>query len=338
MSDRLYPCTAADPMGGGPQNGLLGDGDLPWPSDLAARQFPAILDIGGIYSADDLSAAEFLIVQLQSAEPLLNEQEVEEYLLMLHSLLGRLKSAGEMSRDEFLKLKRRAESIPVVGPLLFSTAVLPGTLASLGGVIHASSKATKIENLLGLDEATRAKLRRWAAARGKPGSVSAKRAFRGRIKLVRKGGNLYFEIPASAKASIYRVFGRTLRDSIHLPAYHTAKALGAAAHVDSAAYGQRGIGRVLTGGVAGPVLAFGPQLALDISSSSSTEEFLKKSAYSQPTNAVVFAGGVIVGMIGAPAVVIISATISLGVVLQFLMSDEVTGWGNSLGDLLTDKD
>ncbi|WP_236185397.1 hypothetical protein [Pseudomonas juntendi] len=53
-----------------------------------------------------------------------------------------------MSADKLLALKGKAESIPVVGPVLFSTANLPGMLAGVGGAIHAGSMGTKVENLL----------------------------------------------------------------------------------------------------------------------------------------------------------------------------------------------
>ncbi|WP_422418959.1 hypothetical protein [Pseudomonas sp. GZD-222] len=311
---------------------------MPWPSDVAARAFPSILDIGGTYAVDDLSAAEFLIAELSSAKSELSEQEAEEYSLMLHTLLGKLKAAGRISGKELLAIKNKAESIPVVGPLLFSTANLTGTLASVGGVVHAGSKATKVDKLLDLTDATRKKLKQWAATRGKPGSVSAHRAFRGRIKLIRIGGHLFFEVPTTAKASIYRVSGKVVGDVVHLQAYNTAKALSATAHVDSAAYSQRGVGRVLTGNLAGPLLAFGPQLALDMHSSSSVDEFLKKSAYSQPTNGMAFVGGVLVtAFVGGPAIVVITASLLMGVAIQLVMSDSLTGWGTSLGDFVTGK-
>ena len=54
-------------MGLGGQDGLLGQGDLPWPSVVAARTY-AKMDVGGLYSADDMSAAEFLVAELQSSE------------------------------------------------------------------------------------------------------------------------------------------------------------------------------------------------------------------------------------------------------------------------------
>lgn len=90
--------------------------------------------------------------------------------------------------------------------------------------------------------------------------------------------------------------------------------------------------------MAGPLLAVGPQLALDISSSSSAEEVLRKSAYSQPANAAAFASGVLIGVVGAPAVVIIAVSLAVGAGIQFILSDDVTGWGADLGNYLTGND
>nr|WP_256218697.1 hypothetical protein [Pseudomonas sp. NBRC 111130] len=334
--NRIYPCTAADPMGLGGQDGLLGQGDLPWPSVVAARTYGR-LDIGGIYSADDLSAAEFLIAELKSPETELSADEAEEYALLLRSLISKIEVSAKVTKDQVLAIKKKAESIPTVGPLLFGTANLPGTLANVGGLIHAASKSTKVEDLLDMTDATKKQLKKWAASRGKPNSVSASRAMKGRLKLVRVGGNLYFEIPANTRASIYRLPGPTGGGHVHIPAYNTAKALRATAHVDGAAYGSRGVGLALTGKTAGGLLAFGPQAALDWSSSTSVEDFAKKSAYSQPTNALAFAAGVAIGTVTAPAVVVITVSILAGLAIQLVMSDDVTGWGTDLGDFLTGK-
>lgn len=334
----IYPCTAADPMGVGAQDGLLGQGELPWPSTVAARSFPSTLDIGGRYTANDLDAAEFLIAELSAEQSDLTAEEAEDYALTLVGLLNKMASAGRVSADKLLALKKKAESIPVVGPVLFSTANLPGTLAGVGGAIHAGSMNTKVENLLDLTPAIKKQLKKWAASRGKPGSVSPRRAFRGRIKLVSSGGNLFFEVPANTKASMYRVNGKLVNDSIRIAAYDTARELRKVAYVDSAVYGSKGAGKFIAGGMTGSALAFGPQLALDISSSSSVDEFLRKSAYSQPANAAAYASGVIIGMIGGPAIVVIVASLVVGAAIQFTLSDDATGWGTDLGDYLTGKD
>ncbi|MBO9551039.1 MAG: hypothetical protein J7573_16445 [Pseudomonas sp.] len=324
-------------MGVGPQDGLLGDGALPWPSDVAARAFPSTVDIGGSYAIDSISGMEFLIAELSNPESDLSETESEEYLALLCSLLSEAKSSGAAGAEQLLALKQKAELIPVVGPLLFSTTNLPGTLASVGGIVHSGAQATKVENLLDLTDATKKQLKRWASSRGKPGSVSPRRAFRGRIKLVSKGGNLFFEIPATAKANVYRVAGKVVGDVIHLPAYGTSKELSRLAHVDNNGYGQRGVGKVLN--KAGPALAFGPQLFMDAHDATSVEDFFKRSAYSQPTNAAAFAAGWVIGtFVGGPAIVVLAVGWIAGVVVQLVMSDEETGAGRAIGNFLTGKD
>lgn len=155
MSNAIYPCTAADPMGQGPQNGLLGEGALPWPSDIAVQAFPASIDFGGMYTAEDVDAVEFLIAQLNASENELTAQEAENYALMLYESFDKMAASGKIGANKFLDLKKKAQAIPIVGPPLFSITNLPGTLASIGGVIHAGSKTTRVESLLDLTEATK---------------------------------------------------------------------------------------------------------------------------------------------------------------------------------------
>ncbi|SDP57259.1 hypothetical protein SAMN04490202_4927 [Pseudomonas reinekei] len=148
MNNGLYPCTAADPMGVGPHDGLLGEGALPWPSEIASRAFPSSLAIGGLYSTDDLSAAEFLIKELSSPEAELSEDEYEEYWILLISLIAKLKKAVNVTAEQFAKIQKKAVSIPVVGPLLFSPANLPGTLASVGGLFMLAREQPRLKTFL----------------------------------------------------------------------------------------------------------------------------------------------------------------------------------------------
>lgn len=335
--NRFYPCTAADSMGLGGQDGLLGQGDLPWPSVVAARSYSR-LDIGEIYYADDISAAELLIAELKSSDAELGAEEAEEYALLLRNLISKIQTSAQYTRDQVVSIQEKAASIPLVGSLLFGAANLPGTLANVGTLVHAGSKSTRVENLLDITEATRKKLKKWAATRGKPNSVSASRAFKGRLKLVRVGGNLYFEIPANTRASIYRIPRPVGGSHAHAPAFNSAKALRSMAHVDNAAYGSRGVGKVLTGKVSGGILAFGMQAVVDWSTSTSFKDFVVKSAYSQPTNALVFAAGLAIGAGSAPAVVVITLSLFAGLAIQLFMSDDATGWGTDLGNFLTGKE
>lgn len=91
--------------------------------------------------------------------------------------------------------------------------------------------------------------------------------------------------------------------------------------------GAEGLERCLRGKVSGGILAFGPQAVVDWSTSTSFKDFAVKSAYSQPTNALVFAGGLAIGTGSAPAVVVITLSLFAGLAIQLFMSDDATGWG-----------
>jgi len=153
--------------------------------------------------------------------------------------------------------------------------------------------------------------------------------------LVRMGGNLYFEIPANSQASLYRLAGRG--GNLHVAAFNTAKAMRAMAHIDSAGYSSRGVGKVLTGAKLGGALAFLPQAYLDATEAKSVSEFFQKSAYTQPTNALAFGVGVLVGGATGPAVVVIAVSLGAGLAIQFFMSDDFSGLGTALGNFLTGK-
>ncbi len=339
MSSGLYPCTAANPMGADPDDGLLGEGSLPWPSVVASRRYPSTIGIGGRYATDDFSAAEFLIGELTDAESDLTKAESNIYLALLVELMEKLRTADDVSAEQFLALKAKAESIPVVGSALFSSSNLPGTLANIAAIGYSASKVKSVEDILDLSEPLKKKLREWAATRGTNSSQSPHRAFKDHIKLVRVGNALMFEIPANAQANIYRFAGKHVGDVVHVPAFNTAQALRNSAHVDSAAYGLKGIGKVLTGPSVGGLLAFGPQLYIDVSTSSTPDEILRKSAYSQPTNALAFASGIIVGaMVSGPAVIVVAVIMVTGLIIQVAMSESVTGWGKEVGDWLMGAD
>lgn len=62
---------------------------------------------------------------------------------------------------------------------------------------------------------------------------------------------MFFEVPANTKASMYRVNGKLVNDSIRIAAYDTVRELRKVAHVDSAAYGSKGAGKFIAGGMTG---------------------------------------------------------------------------------------
>jgi hypothetical protein len=110
------------------------------------------------------------------------------------------------------------------------------------------------------------------------------------------------------------------------------------AHVDNAGYGSKGAGKFISSWKVGAALSFGPQLAMDITSATSAYDFLDKTAHNQPANAAAFASGWVIGMIGGPAIVVIVASLVVGATIQFILSDDATGWGTDFGDYLMGKD
>ncbi|POG11699.1 hypothetical protein BGP82_29365 [Pseudomonas putida] len=104
----------------------------------------------------------------------------------------------------------------------------------------------------------------------------------------------------------------------------------------AAGYSSRGVVKVLTG--AGGALASGTQAYLDATEAKSISEFFQKSAYTQPTNALAFGVGVLVGGLTGPAIVVIALSLGAGLAVQFVMSDDFSGMGTTLGNFLKGKD
>ncbi|MEL7941656.1 MULTISPECIES: hypothetical protein [Pseudomonas] len=335
MSGLFYPCTREDPMGLGPQ-GLLGEGELPWPEVVAARAMPSRINIGGEYATDDYSGAMFLAGELASADSDMSEEEAEESLALLVFLFGKLKQAGKTSAKEMEALRKQAEAIPVVGPLLFSASNLPGTVANVAGMMHAGLKTKRVVDLLDIPDKLKKELATWASTRGRSGSRSARKTFHRRIRLVHVEGNLKFRIPATETARLYRVGGEVVGDLLQVPAYDTLKDLRSRTYIDAKAYGTRGFGKVLSSNAVGAALSFGPQAYIDASNSHSVGEFLEKSAYSQVGNVAAFtAGFVVASLVAGPAVIVIGISLIAGAGAQFTV--ERFGADKAIGDFLTGK-
>ena len=66
-------------------------------------------------------------------------------------------------------------------------------------------------------------------------------------------------------------------------------------------------------------------------------ELFQKSAYTQPTNALAFGVGVLVGGLTGPAVAVIALSLGAGLTVQFLMSDDISGLVTTLGNFLAGK-
>jgi hypothetical protein len=318
------------------QAGLIGGGSLPFPSELASRAIPAPPNFAGYYATNDYNAAMFLAHELASPDLDMSPSEAQESLQLLRSLIRNLSAAKNITVEMLKELQKTAEAIPEVGPLMFSPANLPGTLVSAGSTVAALAKSKSTVDLLDLSAADKKKLLKWANSRGTANSTSAKKTFRGRIKLIRVAGQLHFEVPITAQAQSYKVLGQVGQQVAHIPAYGTKAALSRTALLHSG--GAAGGLKFMTGNTVGFALAVGPQAYFDYTSSASMDEFYRKSAYSQPTNVASFTAGAIVSialgsLVGAPLVIVLLVGWGFGVATQAYMSE--TGTDKKIGDYLT---
>ncbi|MGY2183560.1 hypothetical protein [Pseudomonas agarici] len=87
-----------------------------------------------------------------------------------------------------------------------------------------TSKSKSVIDLLDMTAAEK-KLINWADSRGSSTSRSAKKPFKGKIKLVRVEGQLHFEVPITAQVQNYKVLGQAGRQVAHVLAYETRAAL-----------------------------------------------------------------------------------------------------------------
>ncbi|POP67687.1 hypothetical protein [Pseudomonas syringae] len=333
MDERLLPRTAAMLRGPSSQAGLLGQGQKSFPSEQPTPRTSALMTFGGYYAIDDVSAAMVLINELKDPDANLNETESKSSALFLRDIIANLRTGLDISAEALANLQKEAMSIPVVGPLLFSSSNLPGTAASVGGMISAASKTKKVSDLMDLPSGLQKKLTAWAKTKGSENFSKVNKKFKGRFKIIRINGMLHLEVPLTAEAIRYRIFGANAGQAVHIPTTGTAKALNSSARLNSE--GARGVPKLIGGNIIGFALAVGPQAYMDATSSSSMGEFLDKSADTQPTNLAAFGAGYIATvMIGAsaPLVVIIGAGLIAGLAAQYFMGD--SGWDKSIAERL----
>lgn len=295
----------------------------------------------GQYAVDDYTAAWYLVHQLSSKDEQISAKELKSAALLLRELLQKLKSAIAVSAEALLSLQQAAANIPEIGSLMFSGGNLPGTLATVAGGVMATAKGRKVSDLLDLTDAQKNKLHAWANSRGSAGARSAKKTFRGTIKVVSINGQRFFEVPITAVAQHYKVLGEVGQSVAHVPLGGAKAALNQRAHLH--ANGATGALKVLGSPAVGGLLAVGPQALLDYSSSSTGVEFYNKSVYSQPTNIASAAAGMIAGsFVGAAAagiafsaatlIVVIAVGWIAGVGMQKLIID--TGYDIKIGNAL----
>ncbi|KPZ26973.1 hypothetical protein GIB57_23430 [Pseudomonas tremae] len=306
------------------QPGLLGAGQQTFVGASAMNFYmrPPNPSIAGQYATDEYTAALLLISQLSSPDEQMSPEEAESMAVMLKELLQNLEQAKDVSAEALQSLQKAAAGIPVLGPLMFSPGNIPGTLASGSGVVMAAAKAKKVSDMLNLTSAQHKKLRKWANQRGGPNASTASKVLRGRIKILRIGGKLFLDIPLTLEAKDYKVLGEIGKSSVKIPIDEVRNKLNKRVHLH--AEGARGSLKVMNGTIVGVALAVGPQAYLDWTSSSSKEEFYRKSAESQPTNVAAFAVGAVLtfglGLAGAPLVAVIAVGWGAGLLTQHAMA------------------
>jgi hypothetical protein len=334
MSNFLTPPTSASLRCERRQPGLLGVGQQGFAGETAMSFYMRPPSIAGQYVTDDYTAAWLLVYQLSSPDEEMSPAEIEASVLLLRELLQKLKEATNISVEALQSLQKAAEDIPIVGSLMFSGGNLPGTIASASGLVMAATKSKKVSDLLDLTKAQSKKLHKWANSRGGPNAQTAGKALKGRIKIIREAGQLYLKIPLTVDARDYKVLGTIGRTAIQIPIDQARSTLNKSVHLH--ANGASGNLKVMTGSVLGFVLAVGPQAYLDWNSSTSKQDFLRKSAETQPTNLASFVVGAVataaLGAAGAPLIVVLGVGWLAGLGAQAVMAH--TGWDKEFKDYL----
>ncbi|WP_122579848.1 hypothetical protein [Pseudomonas viridiflava] len=300
MSKFLKPPTSAVLRCERPQPGLLGGGYQPFAGESASNFYMPLKNFAGTYETDDYSAAIYIVNLLLSKNAELSSEEYKSLVIQLRGYLKTLKASADVPVEALKSLQKSAESIPEIGPLMFSTANLPGTIASASGAVMAAAKARKVTDLLDLTAEQKSKLHTWANTRGAPGATSAHKTFKNSIKIVQRNGKSFFQIPVTAVAQHYKILGQAGQQFAHVPLVGTAAALNQRAHLHSG--GATGALKFMGGDIVGIIIATAPQLALDYTSSTTRTEFYTKSAYSQPTNVVSAGAGIVAGNMARVAI------------------------------------
>lgn len=322
MGSLLRPSTSASLQCERTQSGLLGRGQQGFVGESAMDFYMQPGRFAGEYATDDYTAAVYLVHQLSSPDEQMSPKEYKDAALLLRELLERLKHAANVSAEALQSLQQAAANIPGIGSLMFSSANLPGTIASASGAVMAAAKARKVADLLDLTADQKSQLQRWANNRGAPGARSASKTFKGSIKIIAKHGQLFFEVPVTAVAQHYKILGQVGQSVAHIPVGSARAALNQ--RVPLHANGATGALKILSGNTVGFALAVGPQAYMDLSSSTSAKDFYNKSVASQPTNLASFVGGIA----GGAAVPVVYGALAAGAAPLAVVL--VVGWGFGL--------
>ncbi|HBO0859700.1 hypothetical protein KKY53_10635 [Pseudomonas aeruginosa] len=330
MSDLFYQCTRND----APSQGLLGQGTLPYPEVIANRAIPRV-DLGGDYVTDELSGATYLAADLAQPDSEATADENLEDLGLLVTLYGTMKQKGLATAAELEDLRKSAEAIPVVGPLLFSPTNLPAVMGSLTGIVHASSQTRQVIDLLKVSGSIKREIIAWSAARSRGTYRPLNKAARKRIRITYQNGKLILKVPASTLAPYYNLGSINNGRHIHVSANGASQLLNSRVTPNTNMYGTRGAGRVLGHPLLSAALTFGPQGVADARESQSFKEFVDRSAYTQPTNGVVFAVGLGVTAaaitFGAPVIAAFAVSIAIGAGIQLILNS--VDFNQKVGDL-----
>lgn len=231
MSHFLTPSTSAPLRCDRRQTGLLGGGHSPLAGKSAMDFYMKPGQFAGRHAVDDYTAAWYLVHQLSSGDEQISPKDFNSAALLLRELLQKLKAAAIVSSEALRSLQQAAADIPEIGPLMFSGGNLPGTLATAAGGIMAAAKSRKVSDLLDLTDAQKNKLHAWANSRGSSGARSAKKTFRGAIKVISINGQRFFEVPITAVAQHYKILGEVGQSVAHVPLGSTRAALSQRAHL-----------------------------------------------------------------------------------------------------------
>ncbi|WP_052469301.1 hypothetical protein [Pseudomonas massiliensis] len=311
MRKSNYLCTAENRQGIWPDPGMLGRSYTAFPEN-SVGEFRGGPSIGGYYSIDDYHAALFLAYELGDPDIVMEPDEALEKANLLHDLMQKVQRGGRATLEQLSVLQKAAESIPEIGPLLFSPTSLPGTMVTAGTLVAAASATKPMHQLLDLTNARKKALSQWSRAKGKTRAKAARKLAQGGVKFVTLAGKHYLDVPVTTMASRYLIGGKMPASSALIPASSTRAALMQRAVLK--ANGARGGLRIASSTIVGTVLAVVPQAIADYTNAKDARDFLRRSTYTQPVNVAALAASWLV-----PTIVVGIASVLTGGTLPFVV-------------------
>lgn len=305
MRKSNYLCTAENRQGIWPDPGMLGRSYTAFPEN-SVGEFRGGPSIGGYYSIDDYHAALFLAYELGDPDIVMDSDEALEKANLLHDLMQKVQRGGRATLEQLSALQKAAESIPEIGPLLFSPTSLPGTMVTAGTLVAAASASKPTHQLLDLTNARKKALSQWSRAKGKARVQAAKKLTQGGVKFVTLGGKRYLKVPVTTMASRYLIGGNVSASTTLISASATRASLMQRAMLN--ANGARGALKLASGTIVGAVLAVVPQGVVDYTNATDVRDFLRRSTYSQPSNITAVAVSAIAATLAAKGVIFLAVS------------------------------